>query len=113
DRAQMGVRDRVTYAHEFTHSLQDQHYNLTSLFARAADNEDYATALRGLVEGDATLTMGLYARDNLTAMDMANYRLEQFQSIDLSGILVGGGGPMVESAAYFPYREGADFVTLL
>ena len=113
NRAQMGVRDRVTYAHEFTHSLQDQHFNLTALFARAADNADYATALRALVEGDATLTMGLYVRDNLTAMDLANYRLEEFQSINLSDILVSGGGPLVESAAYFPYREGADFVALL
>ncbi|HEX9373739.1 MAG TPA: hypothetical protein VF897_22190 [Roseiflexaceae bacterium] len=112
DRAQMGLRDRVTYAHEFTHSLQDQHYNLKALFDRAADNADYATAIRALVEGDATLTMGLYARQNFSAMDIANYRLEEFQSIDLSGAMF-GGGPLVESAAYFPYQEGAAFVSLL
>jgi hypothetical protein len=114
ERAQMGVGDKITYAHEFTHSLQDQHYNLTALFARAEGNSDFQMALKGLVEGDATLTMGLYARENLTAMDMANYRVEQFQSIDLSGALMGGGGgPLVESAAYFPYQEGAEFVALL
>jgi hypothetical protein len=113
DRAQMGVRDKITYAHEFTHSLQDQHYDLTALFARAEGNSDYQMALKGLVEGDATLTMGLYARKNLTAMDIANYQIEQFQSIDLSGALLGGGGPLVESAAYFPYQEGAEFVALL
>jgi len=113
DRAQMGVRDRVTYAHEFTHSLQDQHYNLTALFDRAKGNADYAMALRALVEGDATLTMGLYARKNLTAMDIANYRLEEFQSIDLSSLTFGDGGPLVESATYFPYREGANFVSIL
>jgi hypothetical protein len=113
DRAQMGVRDKITYAHEFTHSLQDQHYNLTALFARAEGNSDYQMALKGLVEGDATLTMGLYARKNLTAMDIANYQMEEFQSIDLSGALTGGSGPLTESAAYFPYQEGADFVALL
>ncbi|MEO7910308.1 MAG: hypothetical protein ABIV47_11725 [Roseiflexaceae bacterium] len=113
DRPQMGVRDKVTYAHEFTHSLQDQHYDLTELFARAEGNSDYQMAIKGLVEGDATLTMGLYARENLTAMDMADYQLEQFESIDLSGALTSGGGPLTESAAYFPYREGADFVALL
>jgi hypothetical protein len=111
DRAQMGVTDKITYAHEFTHSLQDQHYNLTALFARAEGNSDYQMALKGLVEGDATLTMGLYARKNLTAMDMANYQMEQFQSIDLSGALTGGA--LVESATYFPYQEGAQFVALL
>jgi hypothetical protein len=113
DRAQMGVRDRVTYAHEFTHSLQDQHYDLTALFARAEGNSDYQMAIKGLVEGDATLTMGLYARENLTAMDMADYRLEEFQSIDLSGALTGGGGPLTESATYFPYQEGTAFVAQL
>src|SRR5215212_1396537 len=113
DRAQMGVRDKVTYAHEFTHSLQDQHYNLTALFARAKGNSDYQMAIKGLVEGDATLTMGLYARKNLTAMDIANYQLEEFESIDLSGERTGRGGPLTESATYFPYQEGAAFVALL
>jgi hypothetical protein len=113
DRAKMGVRDRVTYAHEFTHSLQDQHYDLTALFARAGGNSDHQMALKGLVEGDATLTMGLYARENLTAMDIADYQLEEFQSIDLSGALTGGGGPLTESATYFPYQEGAAFVAQL
>ena len=113
DRAQMGVRDKITYAHEFTHSLQDQHYDLTALFARAKGNSDYQMALKGLVEGDATLTMGLYARKNLTAVDIANYQIEEFQSLDLSGALSGRSGPLVESAAYFPYQDGAKFVALL
>ena len=114
DRARMGVRDRVTYAHEFTHSLQDQHYNLTAMFDRANGNSDYQMAIKAVVEGDATVTMGLYARKNLSAMDIANYQLEEFQSIDLSGVLSGGGGgPLTESATYFPYREGAAFVDML
>ncbi len=41
DRPRMGVGDRVTYAHEFTHSLQDQYFDLKGLFARAAGNSDY------------------------------------------------------------------------
>jgi hypothetical protein len=113
NRTHMGVRDKITYAHEFTHSLQDQHYNLTALFARAEGNSDYQMALKGLVEGDATLTMSLYARKNLTALDMANYQMEEFESLDLSGALSGGGGALTESAAYFPYQEGAAFVALL
>jgi hypothetical protein len=112
DRAQMGVRDRVTYAHEFTHSLQDQHYGLEQLFARGEGNADYANAIRALVEGDATLTMGLYSLAHLTPMDRANYQLEEIQGLDLSGGPM-AGGPLVESAAYFPYREGAAFVATL
>jgi hypothetical protein len=113
DRPTMGVGDRVTYAHEFTHSLQDQHYNLSALFARTAGNSDYEEAVRALVEGDATLSMSFYARANLSGMDIATYQLEQLQSVDLSGILSEGGGPLVESAAAFPYTDGTNFVSVL
>ncbi|HNP86976.1 MAG TPA: hypothetical protein PKK78_12600 [Kouleothrix sp.] len=113
NRATMGVRDRVTYAHEFTHSLQDQHYDLTALFAQTEGNADAQLALKGLVEGDATLTMSLYARNNLSDLDIANYQLEEIASIDLSGLTFGPVGPQVESATYFPYREGTSFVALL
>jgi hypothetical protein len=110
DRPTMSVGDRVTYAHEFTHSLQDQHYNLRKMFARAVGNGDYEEAIRALVEGDATVSMGLYARANLTALYIAYYQLEEIQNVDLSGILNPGGGPLTESAAAFPYTDGASFV---
>lgn len=114
DRATMGVSDRVTYAHEFTHSLQDQAYDLGALFARAKGNTDYSTAIRALVEGDATMSMGLYARAHLSAMDLATYQLEQIQNVDLSGLMGAGvGGPLVESAMAFPYTDGASFVDAL
>src|SRR5262245_27700482 len=113
DRPTMGVRDRVTYAHEFTHNLQDQHYDLNRLFARATGNADYEEAIRALVEGDATLSMSLYAQANLTAMDIASYQMEQVQALDFSGILTPGSGPLTESAAAFPYTDGASFVGLL
>src|SRR5207248_1845820 len=45
-------------------------------------------------------------------VDIANYQMEEFESIDLSGAL-SGGGALTESAAYFPYQEGAAFVTQL
>jgi hypothetical protein len=113
DRPTMGVMDRVTYAHEFTHNLQDQHYDLKQLFARAAGNGDYEEAIRALVEGDATLSMSLYAQANLTAMDIASYQIEQIEALDFSGILAPGSGPLTESAAAFPYTDGASFVSLL
>lgn len=113
-RPQMGVHDRITYAHETTHSLQDQYYDLTALFKQADGNADTSLAIRALVEGDATLTMSLYAQKYLDAMDMVNYKLEAFRDLDPYSILYGGGGgvsgPAVESAMYFPYQEGAQFV---
>jgi hypothetical protein len=113
EKPSMTVHDRVTYAHEFTHSLQDQHYNLTNLFKRAENNSDYDMAIRALVEGDATLTMSLYSQKHLDAMDIASYKLETIEQMDLTGMFGGRRGPMVESAAYFPYQEGLTFVASL
>lgn len=115
NRARMGVGDRITYAHEFVHSLQDQHFDLEKLFERAQGNSDYEQAIRSLVEGDATFSMSLYAQNHLSELDWINYKLEMAQSLDLSGILSfgSGGGPLTESAAMFPYNEGALFVATL
>ena len=115
NRPQMGVHDRITYAHETTHSLQDQYFDLTALFKQAGANADSTLAVRTLVEGDATLTMSLYAQRYLSAMDMVNYKLEAFSDLDPYSMLYGSGGsgPYVESAMYFPYQDGAQFVSEL
>lgn len=110
NRPQMGVKDRITYAHEFTHSLQDQYYDLTALFKQATSNSDRRAAIQALVEGDATLTMSLYAQKYLDAIDKVNYRLELMSDLDPYSAFANRGGPMTESATYFPYQEGESFV---
>jgi hypothetical protein len=48
-------------AHELTHALQDQHFDLTKyLPSDASLDDDAATARRFIAEGDATLVMLLY-----------------------------------------------------
>lgn len=54
-------------AHELVHALQDQHFDLDALMAdamgdpdAAVRNDDRASAMQFLVEGDATLTMTLH-----------------------------------------------------
>jgi hypothetical protein len=46
------VATRVTLAHELTHALQDQHFDLTALQRKAAKTHS-GTVLRTIVEGDA------------------------------------------------------------
>lgn len=113
NRANMGVSDQVTYAHEYMHSLQDQYYDIAGLYANAGDNSDSQMAVRALIEGDATLTEALYAQKNLNEMDIASYQLEQIERIDLSSLNYGPSGPWTESAAMFPYRNGMAFVNSL
>lgn len=52
----------MTYAHEFAHALQDQHYDLSALadYWRDAESLDYRLALSALVEGDANLVSDFY-----------------------------------------------------
>ena len=42
-------------AHELTHGLQDQNYNIGSILEQAKDDDDRAVAMSAVVEGDATL----------------------------------------------------------
>ncbi len=46
----------MTYAHEFAHALQDQHYDLEDLIDQAGEsgNYDFQLAIDALIEGDAS-----------------------------------------------------------
>lgn len=44
-----------TLAHEFTHALQDQHFDLTRMIDAAMHDDDMALAVHALIEGDAMI----------------------------------------------------------
>ncbi len=67
---------KVTLAHELTHALQDQHFDLTKLL-KAATRSHSSGALRALVEGDARRVQLLYA-DQLS--DAERRQNESFQT---------------------------------
>ena len=66
---------KVTLAHELTHALQDQHFDLTKL-QKTANRNHASDALKALVEGDARRVQLLYA-DQLSSAERDQY--EQFQ----------------------------------
>jgi hypothetical protein len=47
-------------AHELTHALEDQYYDLQAMARQAGDDDDHATAIRAVVEGSATAVMIAY-----------------------------------------------------
>lgn len=57
---ELPLLERITYVHEFTHALQDQHFDLDALDAQTRDNRDQNLALISLIEGDAMLMTNLY-----------------------------------------------------
>jgi hypothetical protein len=57
---ELPLLERITYVHEYTHALQDQHFDLDSLEAQTQPNRDQNLALISLIEGDAMLMTNVY-----------------------------------------------------
>ena len=49
--------NKTVIAHELTHALADQHYDLDAMQTAAKGDDDRLLALTALIEGEATLTM--------------------------------------------------------
>lgn len=101
-------------AHELTHALQDQHFNLDAFTSPLIDNGDVLLARSALIEGDATAAMMDFVRKSSGQKSMA-------QEEDVSGILLqnlAGGGfspslskvpQSLQLTLYFPYTSGLRF----
>jgi hypothetical protein len=69
---------RVTLAHELTHALQDQHFNLLKMEVTAAEH-DNISVVKGIVEGDATYVQHKFASEMSDAQQQANQTAETSQ----------------------------------
>jgi len=101
-----GPAQRLTFAHEFHHALQDQHYDLNRIAPPHPDSNDRSLAVHALIEGDAVLLQSLWAASQLT----------QDELIQLARDSAGGStglarAPLiVRTELLFPYIEGLSFV---
>jgi hypothetical protein len=101
-----GPAERLTYAHEFNHALQDQHFNLDTLAPKHPLSNDRSLAIHGLLEGDAILLQSLWAAANLTQDELvALARSAGGASDSLSRVPL-----IVRTELLFPYTEGFSFV---
>ena len=66
----LGGAELVTYAHEFTHQLQDQRLGLQSLGIDVHDQGDRSLARLSLVEGDAVSVQSTWMTDNLSPQQL-------------------------------------------
>jgi hypothetical protein len=105
---ELDVATRVTLAHELTHALQDQYFDLSRLQQMKTDGE--ATAFRALVEGDATVVENAYI-DQLSASDKSAYDDQNKKQADTADY---GNDPQVLVATFTsPYILGPPFVEAL
>jgi hypothetical protein len=103
---------RVVLAHELTHAVTDQRFDLTRAdrLEAAVGREDELAAYSGLVEGDATLTMQRYLAERLTPAE----QLDAGLVASAQRTPVRDAAPaVIRESQLFPYQEGLRFVRLL
>jgi hypothetical protein len=94
---------RITYAHEYTHALQDAAFDSRAMQQAAGGQLDGELALLGLEEGDATTAMVLWAIGHLSAEELSG--ITETPVPDMSGI-----PDWMVRLLEFPYLSGAEFV---
>ncbi len=105
--AGVDVEARITYAHEYTHALQDAAFGLDSLETDAVGEDDRSLARTALIEGDATVTMLSWMLQHLGQDEI----LEYFSGAELPDT-TGIPSWMVAQLA-FPYEAGLNWTTAL
>ena len=107
DADEIGALDEATYAQEFTHGLQQQHFDIHSTKKSLEGNSDQALAYRGVVEGDATLAETVYMFQHMDDEQRAQIA-EDAAALDSTPLE--SAPHAIRREFIFPYREGPQFV---
>jgi hypothetical protein len=106
-----GPLDRVFVAHEYTHALQDQHFDLQGTRITDPAEGDAALAQLAVIEGDATNTMLLWAQQNLTFNELLRVFASSLNQADQTSLA--NAPPILVRELNFPYLEGYTFAVSL
>ncbi len=103
-------QNRVVLAHELTHALQDQHFDLLKMPLEIKNNDDRAEASSALVEGEATIVMSEYMLKNMSLRALKDnlvttfgQNMEQLQKAPR----------FLRETLVFPYLRGQEFCSVL
>lgn len=105
--SQINALEKVTFAHEYDHALEDHAFDLESLPLYNKDNSDLSLAAQSVAEGDATLVMMLYAYRYLGPTVVR----ELSQSTGGNNTVFDSSPPIIQETLLFPYVQGTQFVT--
>jgi hypothetical protein len=107
------IETRVTLAHELTHVLQDQHFDLQKLDKAAAESKTGSSdALTGLIEGDAERIEKKYLAEQ-SAADRAEYEKLSNATSDTAGEQLKDIPAVLQTYFGAPYIYGPQVVSIL
>ncbi len=106
----LDLEARITLAHEYTHGLQDEHYDLETFIDSDRLTDDEVLARQALVEGDATVAMTEYLIAHLSELTP-----EDIESLQDTGgqDALNSAPPIIRETLAFPYLYGEQFVSVL
>jgi len=101
----------MTLAHELTHALTDQHFDIGVEYNRRLEegNGDDVAAMLALVEGDATYQQLLY----LESMDPARAAQVAVELLATDQSVYNSSPAWMQADLAFPYERGVTFTTAL
>ncbi len=100
----------VVLAHELTHALQDQHFDLDHKLDALSDSDDGLLALKCVAEGDATLTAYGYVTGRMDDSALAALLLHLSQLPPVLAEQLKETPEAIATAIAFQYSQGAAFV---
>jgi hypothetical protein len=109
DEPSLRPQDVLTYAHEYVHALQQQHFDIQAGLDAREGQEDRRAAYAALVEGDATLAESVYMFNHMSEEERT--AAQQSANVDLEAFFA--APHLIQRVFVFPYLEGAQFVLTL
>jgi hypothetical protein len=100
--------DELVLVHEYVHALQDQHFDIGRRLQEVKGDSERSLALHSLLEGDATLFMGLYAQRYIDSSQIAALGSQTPGGPNAEKLR--SAPPVLEWQMLFPYMRGVVFV---
>jgi hypothetical protein len=104
----IGGNEKVTYAHEYDHALQDQTWPVFRDQHGVLDRGDWVLARQAVYEGDATVLMSQWAIGNATPQDLKDIIAAGTDPAQTA--LLARTPAIMKETLLFPYTTGAAFV---
>jgi hypothetical protein len=115
--------NKTVIAHELTHALADQHYDLDAMQEAIKKDDDRSLALDALIEGEATLAMFGVGMDDWEGNDIIHLPAERmeftfnllapFMPVMGAGKTLRDAPPIISESMIFPYFRGMVFCAKL